>query len=278
MSSPTPGPAKSNAWLLLVLAVVLLGGAAAAVYYLFWPRTTPKPPEDMAGAMAANVRGVGYMEQFEYKKAVDEFEQASKLAPEWTPARINLAIALFNQQPDKDKNLAAPVTRAQEIFREILTKDPNNRYAHYCLGVIAQYVGNFPEAYGHYAVVNNLDPDDPHTWLRLGTCHPNGPLSAEARNCFEKAVKLDPYLNEARYRLFQALQETDPKGAEKQLSEFERLRTVEWESMSRLERYSEQGKYADVIGRDLSTAGRQPIGPMPMFEAAPGFKVSLAPE
>jgi hypothetical protein len=258
-----------------LLVLVAVGGAAGAVYY-FWLRPQPRPAEDMAAALAANTRGVGLMEQFEYNKAATEFEHATKLAPDWTPAKINLGIALFNQQPDKVKDLADPVVRAQQIFKDVLAKDPDNRHAHYCLGIIAQYVGKFPEAYEHYEAVNKLDPEDAHTWLRLGTCHPKGPLSAESRVCFEKAVKLDPYLNEARYRLFQALQESNPEGSKGQLDEFERLRAIEWETMSRIERYSEQGKYADVIGRDLSLAGKPEIGPIPMFEPAPGFKVTLA--
>lgn len=274
MSSPTPNSGGSRGWM-LSLALIVLAGAAGAVYY-FWFRPQPKPAEDMAGAMAANTRGIGLIEQFKYPEAVAEFEKATKLAPDWTPAKINLAIALFNQQPDKVKDLADPVIRAQGIFKEVLTKDPDNRHAHYCLGIIAQYVGKFPEAYEHYQAVNKLDANDAHTWLRLGTCHPKGALSAEARECFEKAVKLDPYLNEARYRLFQALQESNPEGSKEQLDEFERLRAIEWETMSRIERYSEQGKYADVIGRDPSLGGKPEIGPIPMFEAAPGFKVTLA--
>jgi hypothetical protein len=271
----SPAPPRSRNWIGPGIVLAALAAGIMVVYFV-WLRPKPYPQQDLAGAMAANTRGVGLTEQFKYTEAQHEFEEAVRLAPDWTPAKVNLAIALYNQQSDQTKQLATPVTRAQEIFREILAKDPKNKHAHYCLGVIAQYVGKFAEAYEHYSLVIKLDPDDPHTWLRLGSCHPAGPESPEARGCFEKALKLDPYLNEARYRLYQALQAGKPdKANERVIAEHELLRAAEWETMSRIERYGEQGKYADVIGRDPSVMGKPKVGPLPIFQSAPGFKVNL---
>src|SRR5262245_5958697 len=133
MSSPTPSSGGSRGWLSLLLVLVVLGGAAGAVYY-FWLRPKPIPAEDMNAAVEANIRGIGHIDQYEYAKAEREFQRVTELAPSWTPGKINLGISLFNQQPDKEKNLAAPVTRAQELFKEVLAKDPDNKHAHYCLG------------------------------------------------------------------------------------------------------------------------------------------------
>src|SRR5579884_3112207 len=108
MSSPPP-PDRPSRWLVpvILVAAVLLLAAGAAAY--FWFRRTPPPPQDLVGAMTANTRGVGQMERFDYAAAQKEFEEAARLAPDWLPARINLGIALFNQQPADTKELAAQV-------------------------------------------------------------------------------------------------------------------------------------------------------------------------
>ena len=73
------------------------------------------------------------MEQFKYNDAVKEFEEAAKLAPDWTPAKINLAIALLNTQTP------ANLDRALELFKGILDADPDNAHAQYCSGIILFY-------------------------------------------------------------------------------------------------------------------------------------------
>src|SRR5688572_8462744 len=90
-----PAPARRRTPLLAVLVgLVLVGGL---VVYLVWLRPKPGTAPDLTGAMTANLRGVGHMEQFQYSKAEEEFAEAVRLAPDWTPARVNQGIALLNQ-------------------------------------------------------------------------------------------------------------------------------------------------------------------------------------
>ena len=152
--------------------------AAGVTAFLLWPKppVPPKPP-DLDGAVAHNTRGVALMEQRKDAEAEVEFAKAIDLAPDWLPTRINYGMALFNQQPAETKELAVQVKKAQGVFAEVLVREPDNRYAHYCLGMIDMYVGKYPDAYPHFQKVNQLDPDDAHTWLRLGSTHPDGPDS-----------------------------------------------------------------------------------------------------
>ena len=46
--------------------------------------------------MAAHFEGLGYMEQYEYREAVEAFREVHDRAPGWIPGSINLAIALLN--------------------------------------------------------------------------------------------------------------------------------------------------------------------------------------
>ena len=222
--------------------------------------------------MAANLRGVGHMERLkadEFAAAEAEFEEAARLAPEWLPAQINLGIALFNQ--DTPEKLA----RAKQVFADVLARDPDNKHAHYCLGIICGERGPFADAYPHFQAVNKLDPDDAHAWLRLGLTHPAGTRSPEARECFEQALKRNPYLNAARYNLAMTLGATDPNRSKALLDEHKALDTAQWEEEATI-RYSVMGKYAGVIGRDPAVAGMPVVGPLPIFEQAGNFKVTLA--
>src|SRR4051812_15296387 len=103
-------------------AVVLVAGAA----YLGWRWVRGPAPSDLVGALQANNRGVGFMDRYDFEKAVAAFEEADKLAPDWPPARINLGIALMNTgQAPQHPNLE----RAAALFEEILKGQPRNPHA-----------------------------------------------------------------------------------------------------------------------------------------------------
>src|SRR5262245_3584545 len=203
MTSP---PAKSNNKLIvpgMLLAILAVG---VIVAYFVWFREKPGPgpiKQDLVGAAAANTRGVAQMERYQYVQAERDFDEAVRLAPEWTPAKINLGIAIMNQNTPETKE------RAEKLFQEMQQKDPDNKHVRYCLGIILADRGNFAEAHEHFVKVGNLDPDDPHTWLRIGDTHPSGRESAEAMVAFEKALKLNPNMNAARYKLAMALRLPD---------------------------------------------------------------------
>ena len=146
----------------------------------------------METATAANLRGVGLMEQHQFPEAEKEFAEAVRAAPEWLPARVNLGIAKFNQQPSDSKARTRQTDEAKAIFRDVLKTDPNNLHAHYCLGVLADYFGERAEAYERFALVSKADPDDAHTWLMVGRNHPDGADSDAAPRLFRAGVENRP--------------------------------------------------------------------------------------
>jgi hypothetical protein len=255
---------------LIALGTAVL--AALTVLYADWRlRHRPAPaPADPAGALAANTRGVGLMEQFRYDDAAKEFEAAAALDRGWAPARINLAIALLNTQ--KSEN----IDRAAGLLRDVLAADPDNPHAHYCLGLIDEYQARLPEAGAHFAAVTRLDPNDAHAWYHRGFAHPDRYTSPESKAFFRKALDLDPYLNAARYALAQHQFERDEKQSEALLAEHQALAAANWETDAGI-RYTEFGKYADAIGRRPDPDLRPPAGPVPMFQRDASFQVALAP-
>lgn len=283
MSSPIPetdrpSPAGRRLWLPVLIVLVLVGGVMVSVISWNWQpmkQNDIKSEPDMVAAMAANTRGVGLMEQNKGKwpDAEREFTEAVRLAPDWLPARINLAIALLNQYDKPEK-----VQKAEEILRDILKNHPDSKHAHFCLGVILSHKGQIAEAYEQFLAVNKLDPDDPHTLFRLAQTHPDGPRSPAAVEYLERALKLDPYLNGARAVLLPAIAADDPDRARKLEEVFKQFNEGDdpkWIDQSDT-KYSIMGKYADVIGRYASTSPPV-VGPLPGFEEPAGFKVTLAP-
>jgi tetratricopeptide (TPR) repeat protein len=268
MSSPAPAPSRRGP--LLLAGLLLLAVGAAAAFVLLRPRP-PGQARDPEAAAAANARGVAWMDwqkKEEFIKAAAEFESAAAADPTWLVPRINLGIALFNQ------NEPEPIARGAEVLRRVLADHPDDRHAHYCLGVILSQQGRPAEAYEHFAAVNRQDPADPHTWVRLGETHPDGPRSPAAAKCFEQALQLDPHLRGAVYNLIGATADTDPARSQKAMDEFNALIRADRFNESEI-RYGVMGKYADAIGRD-PTWPPTPAGPLPLFTAPDGFKVTLA--
>jgi tetratricopeptide (TPR) repeat protein len=271
-------PGGSNRFMLvgLVLAVAA-GGAFLAWHFFFRPKPIDEKPQpqqsaDMAKALKANLRGIGHLGQGDkfYPEAVTDFEEAVQAAPDWTPAQVNLGIALLNTATQEN------LDRAIKTLEAVVNKEPENAHAHYCLGIIAKYQGRVADAYPHFEAVSRIDPGDAHTWLQMGQLHPRGKESAEAKECFVRALKLDPYLNSARYMLAQHPVGRDPEVQKKLLDEFQAFDAVKWANTADL-KYTYMGPYAEPIGKVPAPKSPAP-GPLPLFEKWGALNVKLAPK
>lgn len=270
------------------LAVLLLAVLAAGGYFAsnwFRPKT---PAPDMTAVMEANSRGVGHMEQFKYDKAIEAFEEVRRLAPDWTPGRINLGIALLNEAgkinpstPQQERRKKQLFQQAVTLFRAVLNDDATERkwhtYAHYCLGVIYSYLGRYDEAKAQLEKVLELDPHDAETWYQLGMAVSDAD-PRRAADCFEKAMKLDPNIGGAMYNWAQNryVREHFPEKVWKaRLDLFEKMRTGNLFNGVK-DRYSELGRYCEVIGR-VPRVGEERLGPPPRFAPPEKVAVRLGP-
>ncbi len=265
----------------LISGIVIL---AAAVFIWWRINRANENARKMTEALEANNRGVAYMDQFKFKDAVDEFSKVVELAPDWTPGQINLAIALYNKGGSdlaksgggqrEDDN----IRRAIGIFRDVLKREPDNPYAHFCLGYLLLYQSKLEEAREHFEATVRVDPNDAGATYQLAYCL--NQLDAEHERIvqlLEKAIRLNPYLNAAVQLLYQTLQPTDPARAEKLREESERLRT-HWHYSEIDQKYTDQGtKYSRVIGRSPPPTGPLRESAVPIFEPWDKFQVKLAP-
>jgi cytochrome c-type biogenesis protein CcmH/NrfG len=227
----------------------------------------------MAQVLHANNRGVLYAEQFKWPDAVKAFEEVVQIAPEWLPGRINLGIALLNANTDVPNALE----RARALFGEILKQEPENPYAHFCLGIIMRYEGQPEEteiAAQHFEAVTRVDPNDAAAWYWYGYSLPQG--SEQQNKAYEQALQLNPYLSGPIYGLAMNYREQDPQRSEKLFKDFSALKNADALDSAQI-KYTEMGHYADIIGRVPDVTSNPRTGPIPLFAPADRFKVQLAP-
>jgi tetratricopeptide (TPR) repeat protein len=261
--------------------VLLLLAAGGYVGWQWWKRP------DMTKVLAANSRGVGYMEQYKFEPAAAAFEETLKLAPDWTPGKINLGIALINvgNNPNAPIEERARVRgRILGLFREVLDREPDNPYANFNIGyVLLQWDGKMDVAQPYFQKVVEKDANDAFAWYWLGKCREVRSETAEAVGCYRRALQLDPYHNSALYQLQSVLRVLgQDEDAKRVMADFERLSQKDYlgltDSLTQTnvdKFYTERGRYAQVIGWLLPRT--PPVaGPMPLFEHDERFRVQLA--
>ncbi len=260
--SSSASPSTGHWFVAIVLALIVMIVTAA----LMW-RRIDRPAEPSAAALTANNQGIGFLEQFNYRNAVAEFEKVAELAPEWVPGRINLAIALFNT--DEPANLQ----RAADVFARVLEKEPDNPYAHFCLGIIFRHQGRIGEAIPHFEAVTRIDPNDASAWYWLGNVLPED-QEERVLQCFVKAHELNPYLRGPIYGLAMKYRRTDVQKSEALLAEMKNLEEATWANPIDV-KYTEMGRYAEAIGR-ISPSAALRTAPVPLFIKDDALKVKLA--
>src|SRR5262245_34210393 len=256
--------ASQRTWLVVVLLLAAVGGVG------WWAYQRQFRTPDMVRALDLNNKGIGLIEQFQYDRAADAFRAVLVEAPRWPPGRINLGIALLNQ--DKPPLFEEAIA----IFEDILKEDPKNNHAEFCLGIIRWHQGkDLAAAAKHFELVVQRDSGDPHAWFFLGNILTQLDEPDRARQCYEKVMAIDPYIPGS----FNALQllyrrKGDDKKADELLERMKQLNTSEWKSLVD-KKYGEMGKYAEVIGRnprDWTPAS----GPLPLFVRDEKLQVQLA--
>ena len=149
-----------------------------AVVLFFWndnsdPGETPNisevkpvqkeiPSELIEQIIAPFNKGVALMEQYKSVDAVKEFEKVVQLAPDWITGRLNLGIALLNTQKNKD------LLRAEEEFKWVIERTPDNPYAHYALGMLFRHLSLFDDAIEQFQKVLKIDPEDADAHYQVG--------------------------------------------------------------------------------------------------------------
>ncbi|MHC4548723.1 MAG: FG-GAP-like repeat-containing protein [Planctomycetota bacterium] len=225
------------------MLLVLVG--ASAVWYAARDRdartTTGRPPE----AVAAMQRGIGLLESFRYAEARDAFRQALALAPDWTDAKVNCAIALMNATVDETtgENLGV---QALALMREVAAAEPDNPHAQFLVGFLILHTGGEPEeSLKHLRLVPEPDATV-HYWMARAEFDRRD-LKA-ALHHYDRALELDRHLAAANYGRFRCLiMLGNREEADRARELWERSRGAEQANLLTTKAYHEISKYALAI-------------------------------
>ena len=199
---------------------------------------TPAPAAAPEEAYRANNRGVALLEQYRFTDAAAELQKAVALGPQYTQARINLAIAQL-YVPDL---AAARITAA-----EAAKLAPNSPQPPYLLGLIARAEGSSDDALRELARARAFDANDVGTNVNLGQVLLEARRYDEAIPVLEAATRAEAFNVTAAYSLGTALLRAGRRAdGAAVLAGFEKLRESPYKSQLG-RNYLEQGRYAEAL-------------------------------
>ncbi|MFQ5844850.1 MAG: FG-GAP-like repeat-containing protein, partial [Planctomycetota bacterium] len=216
---------------------------AGVLWLVILGRRGGPPP----AAVAAMERGIGLLESFRYSAARKSFRRALELAPDWTDAKVNYAIALMNATVDEEteENLMVP---ALEVVRQVVAAEPDNPHARFLLGFLTLRSGGDPaEALHHLGRVPEPDATV-HYWM--GRAEVDRRDFDAALRHYEEAIRLDRHLAAAYYGRFLCLTWLKrQEEAQRARREWERVKPQEQANIVGTKAYHEIGTYALAIRR-----------------------------
>ncbi len=216
------------------------------------------PPD--ARAIEANNQAVGLMGKFEYAQALELFSEIVSERPDWTDARLNLAIATLNRQQAGDE------MKALEIAGEVLQDEPNHVRARYLAGLIRLFLGSPQEALAEFESVLETDPNDAHAAYYLAQCQAQLNQHEQALSWYQLAIEADPYLRSAYYGAFQSLQRLGRQEEALALAaDYQRLENNPRSHLAEF-RYTRMGPKAEALAIDLDEEMVQPAPQGALFE------------
>jgi tetratricopeptide (TPR) repeat protein len=192
-------------------------------------------PSQHREAVRQNNLGVAYMNREAIAQALGYFQQAYKLDPKLSVARLNEAIALLNTQKYE---------QARAIFDEIAKQDPNNPHAWFNLGLLEMDTNKPEAALDAFERVAHIDPEDADTRFFIGKLNLQLRRYPAAIAAFEGALRIDPYHVSAEFALAQAyMRSGDQAKARGHLARFQHLTAAKLGAPMTLV-YGQQGKYS----------------------------------
>jgi len=263
--------------MLLLTGVLLESGCPRPAADVAPPASPPPAPaaqslasDGTVKALAEFNQGAALLEQYKYAKAAEKFEAVVAAFPAWTAARFNLGLALLNL-PDA----ADALDRAEAEFQRVIAVEPDQRWAHFCLGVLYDHKGEFDKALDHYGKVHGSDPDDPFVGFLYAETFRKLNRNPEALVVLEKVVEHDPGFVSAFYSLgmlYNRMHQRDK--AVQTLKRFGELKPQELAvgSYGVVEPYAGKGKYFTALTADGLPVPQTAMSPAPRVLFSPDVK------
>ncbi len=206
--------------------------------------------------IADNNRGVALMGYFDYPGAHDTFQDLVERRPDWSDARVNLAVATLNRQQEGDEE------KALEILAQVLADDPQHLRARYMSGLLFLYQGATAESLAALEAVAAADPEDAYaSYFIAQNLVQEGRLDA-ALEWYERAMRTDSYLRSAYYGAALAHRRLGQReDAAAMLQAYERLKDNPRARLAEF-KYTRMGPRAEAVAIGVSDVPRSsvPVG------------------
>ncbi|MEI6641419.1 MAG: sulfotransferase [Novosphingobium sp.] len=127
-----------------------------------------------------------------YQDAENLLRRAIELAPDFTPARANLALVLYRTER---------VTEALEELARVTSEDPDNLGVANLQAAVFGRIGEFDEALALYAQVLKEAPRQPKVWMSYGHMLKTVGRLDEGIAAYRRALEIQPGLGEVWWSL-----------------------------------------------------------------------------
>jgi tetratricopeptide (TPR) repeat protein len=144
--------------------------------------------------------GTMLVQQGKVQEAIEQYEQALRLKPDFAEVHDDLASALVQTGKIKD---------AIAHFEQALQIKPDFAEAHYNLGVALEQADRVQEAISHWEQALQIKPDFAEAHHNLGVALEQADRVQEAIGHYEQALRIKPDFAEAHYNLGLALEQAD---------------------------------------------------------------------
>jgi Tfp pilus assembly protein PilF len=199
--------------------VRLQRGLAVAIALLLQVACSRQNSEDLL-AQHRNLGKAFYENPTTKQEAVQEFEQALKLAPDSAREKLNYALALLRASGHDEE----AVQRLQEVQRQ----DPSLPHTWFNLGIYYKRQGDANRAIAQFEGMLARAPSEAIGHYQLGALYRQVNRNAEAQMQFERAAELDPLLAAAPFQLYNLQRLAgNTAQANRYLADFQRIQTVQ---------------------------------------------------
>ena len=141
---------------------------------------------------AHNNLGNAYQSIGMFDKAIEHYQTALKLKPDYAEAYNNIAVIYMSK---------GQFSKAIEYYRTALRLKPGNAELHYNLGLAYQSEDLLDKAIEHYQIALRLKPDIAEAHKNLGIAYMKKGLKNEAIREFKVTLKINPGLTDVRQSL-----------------------------------------------------------------------------
>jgi len=146
-------------------------------------------------AHAFYVRGRGYLadrnDPANVDLAVDLFEQALRVDPNYAAAQADLGRALWAKYEATEET--AWIARATQACTEAVTLDDRDAGGHTCLGVVYNGTGRYDEAIVELEEARRLEPTDDVIYTQLASAYLGAGQPERAEATYEEAIAVRPH-------------------------------------------------------------------------------------